>query len=92
MDEQTNIHEEPQPKKQSTLMLIIIGVVVALIAIAAAVLTYHHVYTKPLLQENEDLKELAELESRKWKPNTATLTCSTRCSRASSATTASSPR
>jgi flagellar basal body-associated protein FliL len=64
MDEQTNIHEEPQPKKQSTLMLIIIGVVVALIAIAAAVLTYHHVYTKPLLQENEDLKELAELEKQ----------------------------
>ena len=36
----------------------------ALIAIAAAVLTYHHFYTKPLLQENEDLKELAELEKQ----------------------------
>ena len=63
MDEQTNIQTEQQGKKHSTL-IIIIGVVVALIAIAAAVLTYHHFYTQPLLQENEDLKELAELEKQ----------------------------
>ena len=63
MDEQTNIQTEQQGKKHSTL-IIIIGVVVTLIAIAAAVLTYHHFYAKPLLQENEDLKELAELEKQ----------------------------
>ncbi|MBR6201959.1 MAG: hypothetical protein IKQ62_03020 [Bacteroidaceae bacterium] len=37
---------------------------VALIAIAAAVLLYHELYTKPLLEENQDLKELAELEKQ----------------------------
>ena len=36
----------------------------ALIAIAAAVLGYHYFYTKPLLEENEELKELAELEKQ----------------------------
>jgi hypothetical protein len=63
MDEQTNIQEQ-QPSKQGTTKLIIIGILVALIAIAAAVLVYHHLYTKPLLAENEDLKELAELEKQ----------------------------
>ncbi|MBO4215408.1 MAG: hypothetical protein J5888_03620 [Bacteroidaceae bacterium] len=44
--------------------VVIIGILVALIAIAAAILIYHHLYTKPLLAENEDLKELAELEKQ----------------------------
>ena len=38
--------------------LIVLGILVALIAIAAAVLSYHFLYAKPLLQENEELKEL----------------------------------
>ena len=63
MDEQTNTPEERQAKKSNTL-LIVLGVVVALIAIAAAVLTYHQFFTKPLLDENEELKELAELEKQ----------------------------
>ncbi|MBP5375712.1 MAG: hypothetical protein J6Y38_05195 [Bacteroidaceae bacterium] len=63
MDEQTNVQAERQAKKNN-ILLIVIGVVLALIAIAAAVLTYHQFYTKPLLQENEDLKELAELEKQ----------------------------
>lgn len=63
MDEQTNTQEERQAKKSNTL-LIVIGVVVALIAIAVAVLTYHQFFTKPLLDENEELKELAELEKQ----------------------------
>ncbi|MBR1667468.1 MAG: hypothetical protein IJ693_04200 [Bacteroidaceae bacterium] len=44
--------------------LIVLGVVVALVAIAVAVLIYHQLYAKPLLQENEELKELAELEKQ----------------------------
>ncbi len=44
--------------------LIVLGILVALIAIAAAVLSYHFLYAKPLLQENEELKELAELEKQ----------------------------
>ena len=63
MDEQTNIQEEVQAKESST-GLIILGIVVALIAIAAAVLSYHFLYAKPLIQENEELKELAELEKQ----------------------------
>lgn len=63
MDEQTNTPEERHAKKSNTL-LIVLGVVVALIAIAAAVLTYHQFFTKPLLDENEELKELAELEKQ----------------------------
>ena len=57
IDQQTEI----APKK-SPIGLIALGILVALIAIAAAVLVYHQLYTKPLLAENEDLKELAELE------------------------------
>lgn len=63
MEEQTNISAEQQPKKGS-IGLIVLGIVVALIAIAAAVLCYHYLYTKPLMQENEELKELAELEKQ----------------------------
>ena len=63
MDEQTNIQEEVQAKESST-GLIILGIVVALIAIAAAVLSYHFLYAQPLIQENEELKELAELEKQ----------------------------
>lgn len=51
---------EIDSKKNAT-RLIILGILVALIAIAAAVLGYHYFYTKPLLEENEELKELAEL-------------------------------
>ena len=59
IDQQTEI----APKK-SPIGLIALGILVVLIAIAAAVLVYHHLYTKPLLAENEDLKELAELEKQ----------------------------
>ena len=64
MEEQTNIQEEIQEQKKSNTLLIAIGIVVALIAIAVAVLTHHQFFTKPLLQENEELKELAELEKQ----------------------------
>ena len=64
MEEQTNIQEEIQEQKKSNTLLIAIGIVGALIAIAVAVLTYHQFFTKPLLQENEELKELAELEKQ----------------------------
>ena len=69
MDEQTNIQEKPSqglpPQKGGGLgKVVVIGILVALIAIAAAILIYHHLYTKPLLAENEDLKELAELEKQ----------------------------
>ena len=69
MDEQTNIQEKQSqglpPQKGGGLgKVVIIGILVALIAIAAAILIYHHLYTKPLLAENEDLKELAELEKQ----------------------------
>ncbi|MBQ7141957.1 MAG: hypothetical protein IJR84_02700 [Bacteroidaceae bacterium] len=50
--------------KKNATRLIILGILVALIAIAAAVLGYHYFYTKPLLEENEELKELAELEKQ----------------------------
>ena len=63
MEEQNNIPTEQQSQKGS-IGLIILGVVVALIAIAAAVLIYHQVYTKPIMEENEDLRELAELEKQ----------------------------
>lgn len=54
---------EIDSKKNAT-RLIILGILVALIAIAVAVLGYHYFYTKPLLEENEELKELAELEKQ----------------------------
>jgi len=63
MEEQTNIQADKQPKKGG-IGLIILGIVVALIAITAAVLLYHNLYTKPLIEENNDLKELAELEKQ----------------------------
>ena len=50
--------------RKSSMGLIVLGVVVALVAIAVAVLIYHQLYAKPLLQENEELKELAELEKQ----------------------------
>ncbi|MBR1520688.1 MAG: hypothetical protein IJ635_05565 [Bacteroidaceae bacterium] len=59
MEEQT----EKQQKKNN-IGMIAAGVVVALVAIAAAVLIYHQLYAKPLMQENEELKELAELEKQ----------------------------
>ena len=54
---------EIDSKKNAT-RLIILGILVVLIAIAIAVLGYHYFYTKPLLEENEELKELAELEKQ----------------------------
>lgn len=54
---------QPQ-KKKGAAGLIVLGVVVALVAIVVAVLGYHYLYAKPLLQENEELKELAELEKQ----------------------------
>ena len=56
--------EMEEPRKKGYAGLTILGIVVALIAIAAAVVGYHHFYTKPLIQENEELKELAELEKQ----------------------------
>lgn len=50
--------------RKSSIGLIVLGVVVALVAIAVAVLIYHQLYAKPLMQENEELKELAELEKQ----------------------------
>ena len=67
MEEMQNIEQKQEvqePQKKSYAGLIILGIVVALIAIAAAVVGYHHFYTKPLMQENEELKELAELEKQ----------------------------
>lgn len=62
MEEQENISQEQQPAKKSSAALIITGIIVALIALVVAVLGYHFLYAKPLIQENEELKELAELE------------------------------
>ena len=65
MEEQENMSQEQQPAqpaKKSSAGLIITGIVVALIALVVAVLGYHFLYAKPLIQENEELKELAELE------------------------------
>ena len=62
MEEQENMSQEQQPAKKSSAALIITGIVVALIALVVAVLGYHFLYAKPLIQENEELKELAELE------------------------------
>ena len=67
MEEQTQTNMEQQPEqatKNGAIKLIILGVVVALIAIAAAILVYHNLFTKPLMEENNDLKELAELEKQ----------------------------
>ena len=59
MEEQTE-----KRQKKNNIGMIAAGVVVALVAIAAAVLIYHQLYAKPLMQENEELKELAELEKQ----------------------------
>lgn len=57
--------ETPAPKKKNGATgIIVIAIMVALIAIVAAVVLYHNLYTKPLLEENQDLKELAELEKQ----------------------------
>jgi len=61
---QTNMEQPDQATQKGATKLIILGVVVVLIAIAAALLVYHNLYTKPLLEENNDLKELAELEKQ----------------------------
>ena len=63
MEEQNNMQEE-RPSKKGSVILIILGILLALVAIATAVLIYHQVYTKPLMDENADLKELAELEKQ----------------------------
>lgn len=56
--------EVQTPEKNSGAGLIALGVVVALVAIVAAVVGYHYLYAQPLLKENEELKELAELEKQ----------------------------
>ena len=56
--------QEERPSKKGSVILIILGILLALVAIATAVLIYHQVYTKPLMDENADLKELAELEKQ----------------------------
>ena len=42
--------------------LVTLGTLVALAAVAVALLGYHFLYARPLVQENQELKELAELE------------------------------
>lgn len=67
MEETNETNREPHSRKASKkgyTGIIVIAIMVALIAIAAAVLLYHELYTKPLLEENQDLKELAELEKQ----------------------------
>ena len=64
MEEIQNTEREQEAARKSYTGLIVLGIVVALIAIGAAVLGYHNLYTKPLQEENEDLKELAELEKQ----------------------------
>lgn len=56
--------EVKESKRKGYAGLIAIGIVVALVAIAAAVMLYHYAVTKPLAEENEELKELAELEKQ----------------------------
>lgn len=53
-----------EPKRRSYAWLIVVGIVVAIIAIVGAVILYHNIVTKPLAEENKDLKELAELEKQ----------------------------
>lgn len=55
---------EVEPKRKSYTWQIVLGIVVALVAIAASVMLYHYAVTKPLAEENEELKELAELEKQ----------------------------
>lgn len=64
MKEIQNTEREREAARKSYTGLIVLGIVVALIAIGAAVLGYHYLYTKPLQEENEELKELAELEKQ----------------------------
>lgn len=65
MEETTNTQQEQQkPRRKSSTGPVIAGIAAAIIAIALAVMGYHHFYTKPLMQENEELKELAELEKQ----------------------------
>ena len=56
--------QAPKLKQRGYTGIIVIAVIVALIAIATAVLVYHELYTKPLFEENQDLKELAEQEKQ----------------------------
>ncbi|NLV51837.1 MAG: hypothetical protein GXY64_00965 [Bacteroidales bacterium] len=42
----------------------VIGIAAALAAIVIAVACYHYLYAKPLAQENEELKELAEIDKK----------------------------
>ena len=53
-----------EPKRRSYAWLIVVGILVAIIAIVGAVILYHNIVTKPLAEENKDLKELAELEKQ----------------------------
>ena len=55
---------EVESKRKSYTWQIVLGIVVALVAIAASVMLYHYAVTKPLAEENEELKELAELEKQ----------------------------
>lgn len=64
MEETQNTGLGQEPKRKSYTGLIALGIVVALVAIAAAVMLYHYMVTKPLAEENEELKELAELEKQ----------------------------
>ena len=67
MDETQNTElgqENQKPARKSAARLIVLGIIVMLVAIFAAVQVYHYLYTKPLIEENEELKELAELEKQ----------------------------
>lgn len=59
-----NQHIQEQEQKKGTTKLMVIGIAAALAAIVIAVACYHYLYAKPLAQENEELKELAEIDKK----------------------------
>lgn len=59
-----NQHIQEQEQKRGTTKLMVIGIAAALVAIVIAVACYHYLYAKPLAQENEELKELAEIDKK----------------------------
>src|SRR5574344_118837 len=59
-----NQHIQEQEQKKGTTKLMVIGIAAALAAIVIAVALYHYLYAKPLAQENEELKELAEIDKK----------------------------
>lgn len=65
MEEQNNTQTTQSEQRSHTSL--IVGIAVVAIAIIVAVVGYYYLYARPLLQENEELKELAELEKQEMK-------------------------